>query len=258
MRRGLLIALSACLLLVAGCGDDKEATPTETATETETETTTQPVEMETIRAYFLRDGKVWPVAREVQPSRFATRALLPVLLGPTEQEMADLGLSTAIPNGTVKRGGLEGDVAVVELSEDIPRAALAQIVYTLTQFADVKTVKVGQKTYTRADFEDQTPAILVESPLPFEEVTSPVRATGTANTFEATFQYDLTDTDGKIVDTNFVTATSGTGTRGTFDFTTKEFTVPFDGIGALIVYELSAEDGKTRLHLVEIPLKMSK
>ncbi len=130
--------------------------------------------------------------------------------------------------------------------------------YTLTQFETVESVRIGDKSYTRADFEDLTPAILVESPLPFEEVTSPLRVTGTANTFEATFQYELTDTDGRIVDEDFVTATSGTGTRGTFDFTTDEFTVPFDGVGALIVYELSAEDGQTRLHLVEIPLKMSK
>ena len=81
--------------------------------------------------------------------------------------------------------------------------------------------------------------------------------TGTANTFEATFNYELTDTDGKIVDHDFVTATSGTGTRGTFDFTTKPYTVPFDGIGSLVVFELSAKDG-SRINLVEIPLKMSQ
>ena len=54
-------------------------------------------------------------------------------------------------------------------------------------------------------------------------MSSPLRVTGTANTFEATFNYELNDTDGKVVDKNFVTATSGTGTRGTFDFTTGDF-----------------------------------
>jgi hypothetical protein len=49
-----------------------------------------------------------------------------------------------------------------------------------------------------------------------------------------------------------VTATSGTGTRGTFDFTTEPYTVPFDGVGALIVFEHSAKDG-SRINLVEIP-----
>jgi len=81
--------------------------------------------------------------------------------------------------------------------------------------------------------------------------------TGTANTFEATFSYELTDTDDLIVDENFVTATSGTGTRGTFDFTTDPFTVPFDGVGSLIVFERSAKDG-SRINLVEIPLRMEK
>ena len=102
---------------------------------------------------------------------------------------------------------------------------------------------------SRADFEDQTPAILVESPLPFAEVTSPLRVTGTANTFEATFQYELVDGEGEVVDENFVTATSGTGTRGTFDFTTGAF----DDVAALRVFELSAKDG-SRVNEVEIPL----
>ena len=84
-----------------------------------------------------------------------------------------------------------------------------------------------------------------------------MQASGTANTFEANFHYTLTDTDGLIVDENFVTATSGTGTRGTFEFTTDEYTVPFDGIGALIVFERSAEDG-SKVHIVEIPLRMSR
>jgi hypothetical protein len=81
--------------------------------------------------------------------------------------------------------------------------------------------------------------------------------TGTANTFEATFEYELTDTDGRIVDDHFVTATSGTGTRGTFDFTTAAYEIPFDGVGALIVFERSAKDG-SRINLVEIPVRMTR
>ena len=78
--------------------------------------------------------------------------------------------------------------------------------------------------------------------------------TGTANTFEANFQYELTDADGRVIAENFVTATSGTGTRGTF-----EFTVPFefDGDGTLIVFESSAKDG-SRINVAEIPLRMTR
>ena len=148
---------------------------------------------------------------------------------------------------------VENGVATVELDEELSTEARAQVVYTLTQFPTVESVEIDGQSYTRADFEEQTPSVLVESPLAFEEVTSPLRAEGTANTFEANFHYELTDTDGIIVDENFVTATSGTGTRGTFEFTTKPYTVPFDGIGSLIVFESSAEDG-SRMNEVEIPL----
>jgi hypothetical protein len=52
-----------------------------------------------------------------------------------------------------------------------------------------------------------------------------------------------------VIDENFVTATSGTGTRGTFEFTTAEV----DDATMLVVFETSAEDG-SRIHEVEIPL----
>ena len=158
------------------------------------------------------------------------------------QEKQDLSLTTEFPS---------------DPGAKYSTAALAQWVYTMTQFPDAKSVKVDGRRYTRADFEEQTPLILVESPLPFDEVTSPIRATGTANTYEATFNYELTDTDGRIVDENFVTATSGTGTRGTFDFTTDEYEIPFDGVGSLVVFERSAEDG-SRMNVVEIPVRMTQ
>jgi hypothetical protein len=117
-------------------------------------------------------------------------------------------------------------------------------------------VIVNGKRYTRKHFEDLTPQILVESPLPFQKVRSPLHASGTANTFEATFQYELRDLDGKVVARHFVTATSGSGTRGTFDVT-----IPFHfhhpGMGAFVVYELSAEDG-SRIHQVEIPVELTR
>jgi hypothetical protein len=254
VTRALLVLVTACLLAVAGCGGDDEAAPTDTGT------TTTPAETTRLAVYFLRDGKVWPALREVpETDTPATSALEELFLGPTTVERRDLGFSTAIPGGiALDRLEIEDGVATLEVDDELTDESLAQTVYTLTQFPTVDAVETQGGTYTRADVEHLTPAILVESPLSFEEVPSPLRVTGTANTFEATFQYELTDTDGRIVDENFVTATSGTGERGTFDFTTKPYTIPFDGIGSLIVYELSAEDGKTRLHLVEIPLKMSK
>jgi hypothetical protein len=57
------------------------------------------------------------------------------------------------------------------------------------------------------------------------------------------------DADGNVIDENFVTATSGTGTRGTFEFTTGDV----EDAATLVVFETSAEDG-SRIREVEIPL----
>jgi len=176
---------------------------------------------------------VAPVAREVDTL-------------PSETGLEGLALS-AKPTEREREAGFTNDGK--------QGVTFAQIVYTLTQFDPTKSVVLNGKSYTRADFEDRTPAILVESPLPFQAVSAPLRVTGTANTFEATFEYELLDPAGKVLSHNFVTATSGSGTRGTFDFT-----IPFEapnGIGKLVVYESSAADG-SRIHVVEIPLTLAK
>jgi hypothetical protein len=265
-RRTLpVLAALALGLVLAGCGNgDDEGTAT-----TDTVTTTEPAETTALSVYLLLDGKVWPVVREVEETEAVAEAALEALLaGPTEEEAEELSFSTALPDeAELESVVVEDGVARVELSDDLsggengftafPLEAVAQVVYTASQFPTVDSVEIGGDTYTRADFEAQTPAILVESPRFFEEVGNPVRATGTANTFEANFQYELTDTDGRIVDEGFVTATSGSGERGTFDFSTDEYEIPFDGVGALVVFELSAEDG-SRTNLVEIPVRMSR
>ena len=242
----LLVAL-VVVVLIAGCGGDEDVSTTDT------DTVTLPA-VSTASVYFLRSGKVWPVARELPVVYSPDVVLAELVNGPSEEEQ-ELGFTTAIPETADVSVDESGELIVEGLGEPFD-AALAQIVYTLSQFPRGEVTYEGQRL-ERGDFEEQTPPVLVESPLSFEEVTSPITATGSANTFEATFHYELTDTDGLIVDENFVTATSGSGTRGTFGFTTDEFTVPFDGIGSLIVFERSAEDG-SKIHIVEIPLRMSK
>jgi germination protein M len=251
---GRLLILSVLVVIAAGCGGGNEAAPTTTTT-----TTTVVGGKTEVRVYWLRDGKVWPARRTVQATDLvATGAVAELLRGPTQREKKDLKATTAIPSAVdTAELNIKDGVARTKLSGDLPRAGVCQLVYTLTQFPTVQSVTIEGKSYTRAACEDVTPAILVESPLPFDEVKSPLHATGTANTFEATFQYEVTDTDGKVVAKHFVTATSGTGMRGTFEFTTRRFTVPFDGTGELVVYEDSAENGQ-RIHIAEIPLRMKK
>jgi hypothetical protein len=198
---------------------------------------------------------VAPVLRVVPKTKAVAAAALAQLDTLTSEEKG-IGLVSALPSVPGGRLG-HSSTGLLSLSTGaLSRAATAQVVYTLTQFSGTRTVEVNGKRYTRANFEDLTPAILVELPLPFETVRSPLHAAGSANTFEATFEYDLVDAGGKVLAHHFVTATSGSGTRGTFDVTIP-FTVEKSGPGKLIVYESSAENGK-RIHVVEIPLTLER
>jgi germination protein M len=183
-----------------------------------------------------------------------TAAVRELLKGPAAD---DEGVETAVPAGVKLQSlGITNGVATVELSQQLTDdAAQAQLVYTLTQFPTVKRVDFGADAPVgRRAFEAQTPPILVESPLPGEDVDSGFEVTGTANTFEATFNYELKDASGKVLRKNFVTATSGSGTRGTFRFSVP-YRVDEPQQGTLVVFELSAEDG-SRIHESEIPLRL--
>ena len=252
MRSKLVLSALFGLLLAAGCGgDDTTTTVTVRETVTETAASSVPTEAPTrVALYFLQDGKVWPEQRGlVTGPAIATNTVHQLFEG-TESE-----LTSAIPPETRLRSlAIEDGVASIELDPAVTdRKALAQLTYTLTQFDSVKRVSFnGDRPVGRGAFEEETPAILVESPLSGEEVESGFEATGTANTFEATFQYELRDTDDKILKKDFVTATSGSGTRGTF-----RFTVPYEGSGPgrLVVFEVSAEDG-SRTNERSIPLSL--
>jgi hypothetical protein len=108
---------------------------------------------------------------------------------------------------------------------------------------------------TRADFEDQLPATFVDSPYYFGPAGNPLRIVGNANVFEAQFIATLTDNDGLILAEVPVTATCGTGCRGTFDVT-----IPYDvdvaQLGALIVFDQSAQDGEP-VHVREYPVLLT-
>jgi hypothetical protein len=228
-----------------------------TTTPQETTTTTAPPTgtSKELKIYLLHEGKVAPVSRTVVPGpRVGAAAVRELLEGPSADEQ---GLETAIPAGTeLESLAIAGGVASVELSTPLGQDdAVAQVVYTLTQFPTVKRVDVGADTpLGRRAFENQTPAILVESPLPGKSVEPGFAVTGTANTFEATFNYELEDDAGRVLSDDFVTATSGSGTRGSFRFTV-EYEHDGPGEGKLVVFELSAEDG-SRINEHEIPLAL--
>jgi hypothetical protein len=265
-----------CALLAAGC-DGGSTAETATGSTTTTATETRPV-MSSVAVYLLRDGKVSPVRRTIESTPAVARAALTELLkGPTAGERAD-GLATAIPSGTALRDiSLSDGVATVDVDgtfDDGGGSAsmlgrVAQIVATLTRFPTIERVAfridgepvqavggegvVVDPPVGRRAIEEQTPQILVESPLPGDTVRSPIRLRGTANVFEATVSIDVRGANGKLLKRTFTTATSGTGTRGTFD---TEVALP-DGTGpvTVVAYESSADDGRP-LHVVELPLQL--
>lgn len=253
-----------------------EPTPPATAPTT---TTPKPVPTTTVRLYLVRGeylgvgmGRTAPVT---SPARTAMAQLIK---GPNASEKA-MGLRTQIPKGTKLLGlAVKGNTATVDLSKRFESGGgtlsmtlrIAQVVNTLTQFRSVKKVAFkieGKKVDSiggegimvsppvdRADFDSALPAIMLESPLPKSKIANPVRIRGTANTFEAVFIVRITDAAGKIVAEKQVMATSGTGTRGTFDklITYKK---PTHGRGSITVFEPSAKDG-SEIHKVKIPVTL--
>lgn len=282
----LLVACAALAVALAatGCdGGDEQAQPTEppettaptTSTEPGGETTPEPTQTRRVLVYFVRGEQVGAVGRSVPSTPRVLRAALEELLdGPTPRE-AEWGLTTAVPDGVAVRGVEVADgTATIDLSEAFDDGGgslsmvirLAQLVHTATQFPSVDRVALRLEgepvdvfsaegvelpaTLSRADVEEQAPAILVESPVPGETVSGPLHVRGTANTFEATLELQLVDEGGRELAATFATATCGTGCRGTF---TAD--LPFEGTGpaTLRAFERSAKDG-SETKLVEIPV----
>ncbi|WP_324787707.1 GerMN domain-containing protein [Streptomyces sp. H51] len=217
--------------------------------------------------YFLHGEKVSGAPRTVTAPGTATAALRALLAGPDAYE-ARHSRTTAIPSGTRLRSLVIRDhVATIDLSGRYDdgggslsmRERLAQVVFTATRFPAVRKVAfeidgkpvrafggegiVLNGPVGRADFEDVSPAVLVESPLIGDTVRSPLRVWGSANTFEAVFRLKVTDASGHKAADVQVRATSGTGTRGTFDVTFPYRAVR-TGQGLLTAYYLSPKDGR--------------
>jgi len=191
------------------------------------------------------------------------------LLGGPNKGEKSANLHTTIPAGTKLLGlTIAKGVATVDLSGTFASgggslsmsARLAQVVYTLTRFPTVVTVrfKMDGRLVTVFGGEgilidqpigrldpiiiDVVPAILVENPAVGDSVHSPLRVTGMSNTFEATFRVQLIDASGRTVVDSFGTATAGTGTWGTFD-QAYPYVTNVSGLGMLKVFEASAANG---------------
>jgi germination protein M len=271
----------------ATTGGTTTTTTTDTTTPSGSTTTTVTTDSAlgedtmTVTVYFTRDEKLCAATRVIPKSQSVGLAAMRALLeGPTAAEK-DGGMVSVIPKGTTFLGlDVKNGIATIDLSKEYGSGGgslsmmmrLAQVVFTLTQFPTVEGVefKLDGKAIDvlggegiiidhpmgRGDYEDLSPAILVESPTLGETVTSPIRITGTANVFEAVFRINVVNWDGLIIADQVVRASSGTGTRGTFDVTIP-FIIDKSSLGGLIVFAESPKDG-SQIDVVEIPLQLKK
>ncbi len=226
-----------------------------------------------VRAYFYLGGEpgsagLVAVLREVPKTQAVARAAMNALLeGPTTAESADRTITSAVPAGSrLLDLSISDGVATVDLSREFELGGgsasvltrLGQVVYTLTQFPTVRSVafQIDGRPVTvfssegvvldgpvaRADYVDLLPAIFVDRPAWGAAIGNPGRVSGSSNVFEATSQVTLLDGSGATIADEFVTATCGTGCRGTFNSTVR-YDVADAGWGTLRVWEASARDG---------------
>ena len=237
-----------------------------------------PTRSMTYELWFNYDGSLF-VTHRTEPFTpgVGRRALEALFEGPNAAER-DAKVGTSINPGTrVLDLTIHDRVATVDLdaaftAEETPAIAvgsLSQVIYTLTQFDSVEGVvfEVEGTPLTnfggyeldaaqrRADFADQLPFILVESPEIGERVSSPVTIAGTADVFEAVVSIEILDEAGRTVASTFTMATCGTGCRGSYT-TDVEYSVETRQPGTIRVYEVSAMDGSP-IHIVEIPVMLT-
>jgi sporulation and spore germination protein/immunoglobulin-like protein involved in spore germination len=282
-------ALAGALALTAACASSTKTgqSPTTTPTTAPPPTTTPapstslptPMTMD-VRVYFIHGDQIAVAHRTVTATQqTATAAMTELLAGPNATDSAS-GLATAIPAASRLLGiNISGGLATVDLTGAFASGGgtasmtdrLAQVTFTLTQFAtingvvfhlDGKAVSVFSSEgiildhpATRAGFESITPPILVEYPGKGWAVQSPMRVAGSANVFEAQFQAEIKDSTGHVIAAQSIHATSGTGTRGTFD-TTIAFSATATGPATLTVFDISPRDG-SRIDVVTVPLQLA-
>lgn len=226
-----------------------------------------------MRVYFYLGGEpgsagLVPLLRQTAEHDLPSAAMRALLAGPSTEESGDRTITSAVPDGTRLLGLETADgVASVDLSREFESGGgstsmfvrLGQVVFTLTQFSEVQSVRFlieGQPVtvfsgegivldhpQTRANSEGILPAIFVDLPAYGGTLENPARIAGTANVFEAQFRVTLLDQGGATIADAPAKAACGTGCRGAFDVTVP-YTVDKPQTGTLRVWDGSMKDGR--------------
>jgi hypothetical protein len=286
---GFLVAVLAVVIAACGGGsNDRAATQLGSSSATQVaappsspsaipsvpETVGPEADGVTLDVYFLRADQVGVGHRRIAPTPSVARAATQLLLaGPTADERA-AGLSSAIPSDTQLRNvDLADGVLTVDLSKEFVANAdaptmqqrLAQLVFTLTQFETVTSVRLrldGVPTTTfgtsldRAAFAAETPRILLETPAPGDVLKDTAHLAGVSSTYENNVRIRIVGADGRTLADTFTTAkASPAGAWSPFDAI-----VPFargaNTTGKVVVFENSAKDG-SEINVVEVPVRFA-
>jgi germination protein M len=263
---------------------DPTPTPTSPPADPDPDEASEDTTMRAVRLYFVAPGGGTPgradpflvsVQREIPSTEgIATATLRELIDGPSTADEALIdGIATSVPADTLLLGvHIEDGLARVDLSREFEAGGgsfsmfsrLAQVIYTTTQFPTVDevqfmldgrpvTVFSGEGIEidgpgSRADFVSLLPTVFVDTPAAGGTVTAPLRATGMATVFEATFQYRLEAADGTVLAEGFAMTDQGQG-WGSFDFSI-DYEVSQRQKGTLTVWAYSAEDGSVQAERV--------
>jgi hypothetical protein len=192
--------------------------------------------------YFLQGGELVRVAvpDTVGGEDAARRALEALLAGPPAGYE-----SAVVPGTTIESFAVADTIATIKLSGRTPvDRGLEQIVATLTDFDDINWVRFGveeglvDRTLASGAVDAAPPIELVRA----ESTGQTITFAGTADTFEANVQLRVVQGAKELAST-FVTATCGSGCRGSFEGTIDVPTGTAPEDVRLEAFTSSAEDG---------------
>ena len=281
---GAAVAGSTGFALV-GCGSEHAVSlgkPGATAATTAApeQTGSQPSQL-SLEVWFSRENGLVAVRRTHVPTQLvATAAMKALLAGPTADERS-AGVTSAVPPGTRLLGiAIHNGLATVDLTSEYQsgggalsmQTRLGQVVYTVTQFPTVQTVRfrldgapvnvfssegiVLDHPVGRSDYSDLLPAIVVVKPAAGDRVASPVTVSGTADVFEANVTVEILNATGDMVGKTFTTATCGTGCRGSYSVPVT-YKVAKQQRGTVVVHDDDAAGTGTPPHSVRIPVTLT-
>lgn len=224
-----------------------------------------------IAVYYLKSGNnetfLVREVHKVAKSEGVAKAALSELISGT---VLTSGAIMVLPADTKILGiKIENGLATVDFSKDILKAnvgasaeamGITSIVNTLTEFPTIQKVQftvegkvenakdwwghvgLSGQPFSRNLNSVYLPVIWVTTPVEGQTASSPITVRGTAMIFEATVQYRLLDSSGKILAEGFTMANAGAPDRGDFEIVVK-YPPTSSASLRLEVFDVSPKDG---------------